>query len=199
MSAQINAKTRIWILSFLITAVSFLALSSTSFAEEPPTLSEAQAQPQPEHHHMWEINAAAFKSFSSDDPNQLGAVRMAFRRFLNESLSVGADIRYWPAGSYPLTNDTSAGAWAAGGTGQLYLFRSSYIGAYLGGSLLWVPTNSQAVFAPEVGFKWFASQRLALGLSYWILTDLGSYTTSFEPYPTGRSRQSLGFELSVYL
>lgn len=199
MGAQMNSKTRIWSLSFSIAVVSFLALSSASHAEENPSQSEAQAQPQNELRHMWEINAAAFKSFSGDAPNQLGAVRLAFRRFLNDSLSIGADVRYWPAGSYPLTSDPSSNAWAAGGTGQLYLFRSSYIGAYLGGSLLWVPSNAQAVFAPEAGFKWFASQRLALGLSYCILTDLGSYTTSFEPLSTGRSRQSLGFELSVYL
>jgi hypothetical protein len=147
----------------------------------------------------WEIDGALFKSLSSQDSNQLGTARLMVRRFFTDTLAIGADVRYWPGGSYPLTGQDGSGTWAAGATGQLYLFKSGYIGAYVGSSLLWVPNYSQAVFTPEVGFKWFATQRVGIGISYWILTDLFSYTTSFEPASTGKSRQNLGLELSVNL
>ena len=199
---------RVWILA--LTAVSFVTLLTLGLSTrpvlgdepapaQPAAVSETVPLPPAANRRMWELDGALFKSFSGQNANQLGTARLTLRRFLNDSLSVGTDLRYWPAGSYPLTDDTSSGAWAVGGNGQLYLFKSSYIGAYLGGSLLWVPTYAAAAFAPEVGFKWFASQRVALGISYWILTDLGSYTTSFEPASTGRSRQNLGLEISVYL
>jgi hypothetical protein len=167
----------------------------------PPAASPAESQPRTVlTRHRWELGGAVFKTLAAPDNNsQIGAARLLIRRFINDSLTVGADFRYWPVGSYPLSDSSDTSAWALGGNGQLYLFRTSHIGAYLGGSLLWVPTHTEAAFAPEAGFKWFCSQRLALGVSYWILTDLGSYTTSFAPPFNGKSRQSLGFEVSVYL
>ena len=196
---------RLWSLVFLaMTAAGILTAATWVSAEETPSViplihPESEVQVQAPKLRMWELDGALFKSLSSLDPNQLGTARLLVRRFLNESLSVGADFRYWPRDSYPLSEETGNSTWALGGSGQLYLFRSGYIGGYVGASLLWVPIHSEATFAPEVGFKWFASQRFAVGFSYWILTDVRSYTLSFEPAFNGKSRQTLGLELSVYL
>lgn len=189
-------------------AVGFLTLlpSSIANAEETPAAMPPSAAPSAEaaapsltFKRMWEIDGAVFKTLSSDDSGQLGTARVLVRRFLNDSVSAGLDVRFWPSGSYPLSNDSRTGSWAVGGSGQLYLFRNHYLGVYLGSSLLWVPSDAELALAPEVGVKWFATQRLAVGVSYWILSDLGSYTTSFEPPSIGKSRQSLGLEFSFYL
>jgi hypothetical protein len=193
------------ILTLALISVSFLTLFQTqSVSADTGPLSTGvpqseTRQPDLKNHHRWELDLAAFKAISGTDTNQVGAVRFLARRFVNETLSLGADIRYWPSGSYPLGDDAGTGTWGAGGVGQLYLFRNNYLGAYLGTSLLWVPTGNQFDVSPEAGIKAFVSQRIAIGLAYWMLADIRTYAISFEPPANGKSRQSLGLELSVYL
>lgn len=203
---------RSWILSLSAVSALSLALSHASAraalgealpsAAVLPATSEididkpSEAQP-PQAGRTWALEAGAFRGFSGD--RLMGSTRVVARRFLTDSLTAGLDVRHWSQGAYPLSTREDSGAWAAGGSGQLYLFQNKYLGGYLGASLLWVPTDSQVAFAPEAGIKWFATQRFAIGITYWILTDLRSYTASFEPPVTGRSRQNLGLELSIFL
>jgi hypothetical protein len=138
-----------------------------------------------------------FKSFSGN--NTVSSARLVARRLVTDSISGGLDLRCWSTGAYPLAINEGSGDVALGANGQFELFRGQAFGAYVGASFLWVPGPKQLAAAPEAGIRWFPNNWIALGLSYSVLTDLGSSIISFEPAPSGQSRQSLGLGLSVYL
>lgn len=175
-------------------ALLFLGMAQAS-VDVPLPHSDAQLPLEEAQSPHWGLDMALFKSFSGEHTVNSG--RFVARRLMTESFSAGLDLRYWTTGSYPLALDAGSGAWAAGVNGQFDLFRGRYFGAYVGASFLWVPGPGQLGCSPEAGIRWFASPWVALGLSYSVLTDLGSQIISFEPAASGQSRQSVGLEASV--
>jgi len=142
----------------------------------------------------FELGGALSGSWSDSGQPRLANVRLPARYFVFDGANLGLEARFWPSGAYPLSQG-SGSAIATGIDGQIYFINRTRLGAYVGGALLWAPSHAQLVLSPEVGVRYFITRKIAIGASYEILTDLGSFLLSLQPSSTSGSTQSLGVGL----
>ena len=142
----------------------------------------------------FELGGALSGSWSDSGQPRLANLKLPARYFVFDGANLGLEARFWPSGSYPLSQE-SGSAVATGIDGQIYFVNRARLGAYVGGALLWAPSHTQLILSPEVGVRYFITKKVAIGASYEILTDLGSFLLSVQPTSTSGSTQSLGVGL----
>lgn len=172
------------ILFCFLSAIVVMALSRAALGHEDQSL--------------FELGPSFSASWNDDGKGRMGDLRLPVRYFVFSGANLGVEARYWPSGSYPLSQGTG-GVVATGANGQIYFVNQSRLGAYVGGALLWAPAHTQLILSPEVGVRYFITQKIAIGASYEIVTDLGSFLLSIEPTPTSGSTQSAGLSLAFEL
>lgn len=151
-----------------------------------------------EDHSSIELGGTLSGAWAGPGQPRLASFELPVRYFVFDGADLGLEARYWPAGAYPLSSNVSS-VLAGGANGRIFFVNRDRLGAYVGGALLWAPASSQAILGPEVGVRYFVSRKVAVGASYDIVTDLGSFLLSLQPQTASGSCQSLGVSLAVEL